>query len=43
MGLALPSHPWHPAWVIFLTIPVYHIFMDKKDDDNIEIKETKKD
>lgn len=20
---------WHPLWVIFLTIPIYHIFVDK--------------
>ena len=31
IGLCLPSHPWHPAWVIFLTIPIYHILIDKKD------------
>ena len=43
MGLALPNHPWHPAWVILLTIPIYHIFIDKKDDDKIEVKGTKKD
>ena len=43
MGLALPDHPWHPAWVILLTIPIYHIFMDKKNDYKIEVKETKKD
>lgn len=42
LGLALPSHPWHPAWVILLTIPVYHIFKDKKED-KIEVKDSKKD
>lgn len=25
-----PVRLWHPLWVLFLTIPVYHIFKEKR-------------
>lgn len=27
-GIFLPTHPWHPAWLVLLLIPIYHIFKD---------------
>ena len=39
--LGISQNGWHPWWVLFLTIPIYHIFIDdcrKKKKENIDIK-----